>query len=62
MIRQESCCGITGTTTTAPGLCLGDHQLVARHNYVDGLNDVGSQSNNTYKFPGNFYRQNSQTN
>jgi hypothetical protein len=41
---------------------LGDHQLTVRHNYVDGVNDVGSQSNVTYKFPGNFYTQHSKTN
>jgi hypothetical protein len=41
---------------------LGEHQLTVRHNYVDGFNDVGSQSNTSYKFPGNFYRQNSETN
>ncbi len=41
---------------------LGDSQLIARHNYVGGFNDVGSQSNTTYKFPANFYRQNSKTN
>jgi hypothetical protein len=38
------------------------HQLTVRHNYVDALNDVGTQSNTTYKFPDNFYRFNSQTN
>lgn len=41
---------------------IGDSQLTVRHNYVDGFNDVGTQSNTTYKFPGNFYRQNSTTN
>ena len=41
---------------------LGNHQLIVRHNYVDGLNDVGVQSVTTYKLPGNFYRQNSKTN
>jgi hypothetical protein len=41
---------------------LGEHQLTVRHNYVDGFNDIGGQSNTTYRFPSNFYRQNSQTN
>jgi hypothetical protein len=41
---------------------LGNNQLTVRHNYVDGVNDVGSQSNVTYKLPGNFYQQHSQTN
>jgi hypothetical protein len=41
---------------------LGDNQLTVRHNFVGGFNDVGSQSNTSYKFPANFYRQNSRTN
>jgi hypothetical protein len=41
---------------------LGDHQLTVRHNYVDGLNDIGSMTAGTYKLPGNFYTQNSKTN
>ena len=41
---------------------LGNSQLTVRHNYVDGYNDVGTQSNVTYKFADNFYRFNSQTN
>jgi hypothetical protein len=41
---------------------LGANQLTVRHNFVGGFNDVGTQSNTTYKFPGNFYRQNSKTN
>jgi hypothetical protein len=41
---------------------LGTHQLTVRHNYVDGVNDVGTQSLVTYKFPGNFYTQHSRTN
>ena len=41
---------------------LGTNQLTVRHNFVDGVNDVGTQSNTTYKFQGNFYTQNSQTN
>jgi hypothetical protein len=41
---------------------LGQSQLTVRHNYVDGFNDIGGQSNTTYRFPSNFYRQNSQTN
>jgi hypothetical protein len=41
---------------------LGKHQLTVRHNYVDGLSDIGTQSNTTYNFPDNFYRFNSTTN
>ncbi len=41
---------------------LGQSQLTVRHNYVDGFNDIGGQSSTTYRFPSNFYRQNSQTN
>ena len=41
---------------------LGNSQLTVRHNYVDGFNDVGTQTNVTYKFPDNFYRFHSQTN
>jgi len=41
---------------------LGQSQLTVRHNYVDGFNDVGSQSNVTYRLPSNFYRQHSKTN
>src|SRR5687768_1532861 len=41
---------------------LGQSQLTVRHNYVDGFNDIGGQSNTTYRFPSNFYHQNSQTN
>lgn len=41
---------------------LGKHQLVVRHNFIDGFHDIGSQSNTTYKFADNFYRFNSQTN
>ena len=41
---------------------LGQSQLTVRHNYVDGFNDIGGQSNTTYRFPSNFYRQSSQTN
>ena len=41
---------------------LGQSQLTVRHNYVDGFNDVGGQSNAVYKFPSNFYRQHSKTN
>ena len=41
---------------------LGQSQLTVRHNYVDGFNDIGGQSNVTYRFPSNFYRQNSKTN
>jgi len=41
---------------------LNAHQLTVRHNYVDGINDVGSQTVGAYKLPGNFYTQNSTTN
>ena len=46
----------SGTRTTTRCLSrtdfnLGSDQLTVRHNYVDGFNDVGSQSNTTYKFP-----------
>jgi hypothetical protein len=41
---------------------LGQHQLVVRHNYIDGYDDVGTQSATTYLFPDQFYRFNSQTN
>jgi hypothetical protein len=41
---------------------LGRSQLTVRHNYVDGFNDIGGQSNVTYRFPSNFYRQHSKTN
>jgi hypothetical protein len=41
---------------------LGDHQLTVRHNYVEGTNDVGSQSTTSYQLPSNFYTQNSTTN
>lgn len=41
---------------------VGGSQLTVRHNYVDGFNDVGTQSNTAYKFADNFYRFNSQTN
>ena len=41
---------------------LGNSQLTVRHNYIDGFNDVGSQSNTTYKFQDNFYRIHNKTN
>jgi hypothetical protein len=41
---------------------LGRSQLTVRHNFVDGSNDVGSQTNVTYQFPDNFYTMNSETN
>src|SRR5690606_26142575 len=41
---------------------IGRSQLTVRHNFVDGVNDVGSQSNTSYKFPDNFYTLNSRTN
>jgi hypothetical protein len=41
---------------------LGNSQLTVRHNYIDGFNDVGTQSNTTYKFADNFYRIHNTTN
>jgi hypothetical protein len=41
---------------------LGESQLTVRHNYVDGLNDIGGQTSTTYRFPSNFYTQHSKTN
>ena len=41
---------------------LSGSQLTVRHNYVNGVNDVGSQDNIGYKFPDNFYAQHSETN
>lgn len=41
---------------------IGRNQLTIRHNYVDALSDVGTQSATTYNFPDNFYRFNSTTN
>jgi hypothetical protein len=38
------------------------HQLIVRHNYVKGQQDVGTQTNTTYKFADNFYNFNSETN
>ena len=31
------------------------HRLTVRHNYVNGMADVGSQTQFTYQFPDNFY-------
>jgi hypothetical protein len=41
---------------------IGRNQLTVRHNFVDALSDVGTQSATTYNFPDNFYRFNSKTN
>lgn len=38
------------------------HQLTVRHNYVKGVNDIGSVNINSYQFPDAFYRMNSATN
>jgi hypothetical protein len=38
------------------------HQLTLRHNYVDGINDVGTPTNTRFIFPDQFYEFNSQTN
>ena len=38
------------------------HQLTVRHNYVKGLNDIGSPSISSFIFPDNYYRMNSATN
>ena len=63
--KHQTSSSATRTTTrssSGPTSTSGSSQLTARHNYVDAFNDVGSQSNFTYKFPDNFYRQNSTTN
>ena len=33
-----------------------EHQLIVRHNYLDGLNDIGRPTVSTYYMPDNFYR------
>ena len=38
------------------------NQLTVRHNYVKGLNDIGSPTVRAYIFPDNFYQFNSKTN
>ena len=38
------------------------HQLTVRHNYIDGFNDIGSRTVNTYRMPDAFYRYVSNTN
>ena len=38
-----------------------EHQLVVRHNYVDGLNDIGRPTVTTYYMPDNFYRFQNET-
>jgi len=38
------------------------NQLTVRHNYVSGLNDIGSPTVRAYIFPDNFYLFNSETN
>jgi len=39
-----------------------NHQLTLRHNYINALNDIGSQSFSFYRFPDNFYRIEDKTN
>jgi len=39
-----------------------EHQLIIRHNYLDGVNDIGFPSATTYYMPDNFYRIKNQTN
>ena len=38
------------------------HRLTVRHNYVDGLNDIGGTSRTAYTTPDGFYRIQSKTN
>lgn len=38
------------------------HRLTLRHNYVDGLNDIGGTSTSSYTTPDGFYRIRSKTN
>ncbi len=38
------------------------HQLTVRHNYVEGLTDIGTPSTTAYRTPDAFYRFNSTTN
>ncbi len=38
------------------------HQLIARHNYLDGLNDIGRPTSALYYMPDNFYRFRNKTN
>jgi hypothetical protein len=38
------------------------HQLTVRHNYVDGFNDIGTPTVNSYLFPDGFYRIEDTTN
>jgi hypothetical protein len=38
------------------------HQLTARHNYIDALNDIGRPDLQTYFMPDNFYRIKNKTN
>jgi hypothetical protein len=38
------------------------HQLTARHNYIDALNDIGRPDLSTYFMPDNFYRITNKTN
>ena len=39
-----------------------NHRLTLRHNYVDGLNDIGGTSTSSYTTPDGFYRMQSKTN
>ena len=38
------------------------HQLVVRHNYLDGLNDIGRPTTSAYYMPDAFYRMKNKTN
>jgi hypothetical protein len=40
----------------------GGHRLTVRHNYVNGLNDIGSPTTTSYTTPDGFYRMKSKTN
>ena len=41
---------------------LGNHQLTARHNFIDSFNDIGTPSSTRFIFPDHFYRFHSQQN
>jgi Carboxypeptidase regulatory-like domain/TonB-dependent Receptor Plug Domain len=38
------------------------HQLIARHNYIDAITDIGTPSGSTWLFPDGFYQFNSSVN
>ena len=40
----------------------GKHQLTLRHNFIDGVNDVGTPTLTTFLFPDAYYHFNSKTN